>query len=65
MTKNHYVDNKSFYAALIAYRNQRQEALAAGLEPPKIPEYIGLCIFKIATKLASKGNFVNYSYKEE
>jgi len=61
----HYVDNKSFYAALIEYRNKKAFAEENGLPIPKIPEYIGVCIFKIATKLASKGNFVNYSYKEE
>jgi DNA-directed RNA polymerase specialized sigma subunit len=63
--KNHYVDNKSFYAALIRYKNKKKEAEALGLPTPKIPEDIGLCIFQIATRLASKGNFVNYSYKDE
>lgn len=61
----HYVDNKSFYAALVEYRKKRLDAIEAGLPIPRIPEYIGVCIFKIATKLSSKGNFVNYSYKEE
>jgi len=64
-TKKHYVDNKSFYAALVAYKNKKKEAEAVGLPTPKIPEDIGRCIFQIATRLASKGNFVNYSYKDE
>jgi len=64
-TSRHYVDNKSFYNALVEYRNKKTAAIEAGLPVPRIPEYIGVCIFKIATKLATKGNFVNYSYKEE
>jgi hypothetical protein len=65
MAKIHYVDNKSFYAALVAYKAQCREAEAAGKEIPRIPEYIGVCIYKIATKLSTKGNFVNYSFREE
>jgi len=65
MAKMHYVDNKSFYAALVEYKKQKIEAAENGMPVPRIPEYIGLCIYKIATRLASKGNFVNYSYKEE
>jgi hypothetical protein len=61
----HYVDNKTLYAALIDYRQKRKEAEEKGMPVPKIPEYIGLCIFKIATNLSNKGNFVNYSFKEE
>ena len=64
-SKKHYVDNKSFYAALIKYKSKKKEAEACGLPTPKIPEDIGTCIFQIATRLASKGNFVNYSYKDE
>jgi hypothetical protein len=63
--KRHYVDNKSFYTALIKHRTNRLDALVQALPPPRIPEYIGRCILQIATRLASKGNFVNYSYKEE
>lgn len=65
MSKNHYVDNKSFYAAMVEYKANRLEAEEKGLPKPKIPEYVGLCIYQIATKLSSKGNFVNYSYKDE
>jgi len=61
----HYVDNKTLYQTLIKYRQQRQDALAIGEPPPRIPEYVGLCVFQIATRLATKGNFINYSYKDE
>ena len=64
MPKN-YVNNKDLYEALIVHRNNRLAAEAAGEEPPRIPKYIGECIFLIATNLASKGNFCGYSFREE
>ena len=60
-----YVDNKQFFAAIVEYRKQLQEARDAGLEDPRIPEYIGECIFKIAEKLSTKPCFINYSYRDE
>lgn len=65
MSKKHYVDNKSFYEALVKYRDSKEKAKQLDKPAPRVPEYIGLCIFQIATKLATKGNFVNYSYKDE
>lgn len=32
---------------------------------PKIPEYVGECIYKIAENLSRKGNFVHYTFREE
>lgn len=32
---------------------------------PRVPEYIGMAIYMIATKLATKPNFSGYSYKDE
>jgi hypothetical protein len=61
----HYVDNKTLYETLIKFKNSKKEALALGTKPPRIPEYVGVCIFQIATRLATKGNFINYSYKDE
>jgi hypothetical protein len=28
-------------------------------------EYIGLCIYKIATRLSTRPNFINYTYRDE
>jgi hypothetical protein len=63
--KVHYVDNKAFQAALLAYKRKRELAAAEGRPEPRIPDYIGICIMDIAKNLATKGNFVNYTYKEE
>ena len=34
-------------------------------ERPKVPEYIGECILKIANGLSNRPNFINYTYKDE
>ena len=61
----HYVNNKEFLAALIAYREEREVAEAKGLPRPVIPRYIGECFLKIATHLSFKPNFVNYMFKDD
>ena len=43
----HYVNNKEFLAALIAYREEREIAEVKGLPRPIIPRYIGECFLKI------------------
>lgn len=61
----HYVNNKEFYQAMIAYKNKCNDAIESNKEQPKIPDYIGLCIYKIANKLSNHPSFMNYSYKDE
>lgn len=63
--KVHYVDNKQFLEAIIEYRKAIKEADAKGLPKPRIPEYIGDCLLKIATKLSTLPKFINYSFREE
>jgi hypothetical protein len=60
-----YINNQEFYDAIVEYRKQIKEAEEAGKTPPRMPEYIGECIYKIATRLAMKPNFTGYSYKDE
>ena len=61
----HYVNNKEFLEALVDYRQRVQIALDKGKEKPPIPRYIGECIYKIATHLSYKPNFVNYMFKDD
>lgn len=60
-----YVDNKKFYEEILKYRASLADAQEKGLDNPRIPEYIGECIFKIAEKLSTKPCFVNYSFRDE
>tara|TARA_B100001250_G_C19770184_1_gene776753 strand:- start:320 stop:841 length:522 start_codon:yes stop_codon:yes gene_type:complete len=61
----HYVNNKEFTAAIIKHNHACRDALANDEEKPRVSEYIGECIYKIATRLSTKPNFINYSYRDE
>lgn len=63
--KRNYVNNKDLLAALIEYQKQCKEAEDSGDEPPRVPNYVGECIYQIATRLATKPNFSGYSYKDD
>lgn len=63
--KVYYVDNKRFYDEIVKYKKSVAEAKEQGLQEPRIPEYIGECIYKIAEKLSTKPCFINYSYRDE
>jgi hypothetical protein len=61
----HYVNNREFYLDIVAYRKKLKDARDAGKEDPRIPDSIGLAIWKIAEKLSTKPCFVGYSFREE
>tara|TARA_R100001443_G_scaffold79501_1_gene86609 strand:+ start:276 stop:803 length:528 start_codon:yes stop_codon:yes gene_type:complete len=61
----HYVNNKEFTAAIIKHNKACRKAIDDGVEKPRVTEYIGECIYKIATRLSTKPNFINYSYRDE
>ena len=61
----HYVNNKEFLYAIVAYKQDIKDAEAAGQPKPVIPRYIGECFLKIATHLSYKPNFVNYMFKDD
>ena len=62
---NYYVDKKELYRAIVEYKNNCKVAEDEGLPKPKIPEYIGDCILKIATNLSYRYNFIRYPYRDE
>ena len=61
----HYIDNKKFYTALLQHKKNVEEAKVKGLPAPRIPAYIGECLYKIATRLSLKPNFISYTYRDE
>jgi hypothetical protein len=65
MAKAHYVNNAEFYEAIKEYHEKVKAAEEAGEEKPRVTNYLGDCILKIATHLSYKPNFINYSYREE
>ena len=64
-SKKHYVKNADLYAAMVEYRKTVVEAKTLQKEKPRVPIYIGECIMKIATHLAYKPNFSNYTFRDE
>lgn len=63
--RRHYVSNPVFLAALIEWKEQITLAEKKGKERPVMPQYLGECILKIATRLAFAPNFIGYSYRDE
>jgi len=61
----HYIDNKKFYTAILQYKRDVEEAKSKGLTKPRIPAYIGECLYKIATRLSLKPNFISYTFRDE
>lgn len=62
---NHYVDNKRLFAVIVEYKQQVKEAEEKGLPKPRLPEYVGECLWMIANRLSMKPNFARYSHREE
>lgn len=65
MNKQHYVDNKKFYQAILEYKQQVEDANKKGLDKPRISNYIGHCLTQIADKLSTKPCFIGYSFRDE
>jgi hypothetical protein len=60
-----YVNNKRFFDEIVAYQKRVEEAKEKGLDLPRIPDYIGQCLLKIAERLSTKPNFINYSFRDD
>ena len=60
-----YVDNEAFFAAMQERIKLVKEAEENGLPKPKITEFLGECIFKIATNFANLRSFNRYPFKED
>lgn len=58
--KKHYVNNKDFYEAIIAY-----QAVRANKPEARVPNYIGECIMEICKRLSTNRNFIGYSFRDE
>ena len=61
----HYVDNKILYATMIEYKEKVKDAEAVDDPKPPIPDIVGAALLKIANRLSTKPNFINYTFREE
>lgn len=62
---NHYVNNRDLHSVLREYKRRDAAAVSSGSKRPLVPDYVGVCIYDIANRLASKSNFSNYSFVDE
>lgn len=60
-----YVNNAEFFKAMQERIAIIKECEAQGIPKPRISEYIGECIFKIATNFSNLRSFNGYSFKED
>lgn len=65
VNKAHYVNNAELLAALIQWKKDCVDAEDSGEETPRVPNYVGECILKIANRLATRPNFNNYTYRDD
>ena len=65
MSKQHYVNNAQFFQAIVEYKRLVKESVEKGLDKPRISDYIGECLYKIANKLSTKPCFIGYSFRDE
>lgn len=63
--QEHYVNNKEFTKAVIEFNALVKQSQENGTEAPRMTNYIGECIYKIATRLSTRPNFINYTYRDE
>lgn len=61
----HYVNNLELLKGLIEYKASVNHANETGVERPMVTQFLGECIMKIATHLAYKPNFSNYTYRDD
>jgi len=63
--KIHYVNNKELFAAMCEFRDSVKKAEEEQTDKPRVPIYVGESIMKIATHLAYRPNFSNYTFRDE
>ena len=63
--KLHYVNNPEFLEHMKRHIELVKQAKLNNAKLPQVSDYIGECIYSIATKLANKPNFMNYPFREE
>lgn len=63
--KVHYVNNAKLCEAMIEYKDSVNHCRDNNKPHPSVSNYIGESIMKIATHLAYKPNFSNYSFRDE
>jgi hypothetical protein len=65
MKKKKYIDNKQFTQDVHDFVLHRRKLMSEGKEEPQMNNKVGKGIWLICTRLASRPNFSQYSFREE
>lgn len=63
--KQNYIDNSKFLEEIKLHKIKIKEAKANGQPPPKLNNYLGDCLLKIAQRLAFRPEFIRYSFVDD
>jgi DNA-directed RNA polymerase specialized sigma24 family protein len=63
--KENYVDNALFYKELKKYRTVCLRAKELDHAKPRMSEYLGDCFLRIASRISTKPNFKNYTFRDD
>ena len=61
----HYVDNQKFYRALCDFRDACERAESEDRQIPVVPDYIAICIMRIAQGMSRRQQFSGYPFVED
>jgi hypothetical protein len=63
--KQNYIDNNRFLEEIKTHKARCALAAVEGRLPPRLNNYLGDCLLKIAEKMAYRPEFIHYSFNEE
>lgn len=66
--KKNYINNKELYECIKSYQEKLAEYNSVpnrNSPPPEMPRYFGECVMLICSRLATRGNFSGYTYRDE
>lgn len=63
--KQNYIDNTKFLEEIKVHKAKSKAAKEAGKEPPRINDYLGECLLKIAQRMSYRPEFIRYSFVED
>ena len=60
-----YVDKKKFTEELGKWSDEYRKAVKDGNDPPRMPEYVGECIYLICNNVGYKHCYINYPFQDD
>lgn len=64
-SQQYYIDNNELYAACVERKKAIVAAAKKGLPKPKVSNYLGECLLRIANKMSESSHFRGYPFRED